>query len=149
MCGGGAAGAERGRAGDELVAQVRAAAAEPVAAAPAAQHPVLGHRHPVPHRGVSQARAGQQPAVTLQVRGSIVGGAPPPADFSSGEGPAESARVPLAAEGYSSVTFVCAGTLCCDRSSGRVLARSMRSAGRRRPPPRKRPSFVANIITAT
>lgn len=39
------------------------------------------------------------------------GGDPPPADFSSGPEGLESARVALVVEGYSSVTFVCAGML--------------------------------------
>ncbi|CAH2244855.1 jg23065 [Pararge aegeria aegeria] len=74
VSGGGAAGAERSRAGDEPVAQI-GAAAEPVAAAAAALNALLRHRHPVAHRGVPQAGAGQQPAVAVQVRGSIGGGA--------------------------------------------------------------------------
>lgn len=111
VSGGGAARAERRGAGDEPVAEVGAAPAEPVAAASPTLDPVLRHRHPVPDRGVPQAGAGQQPAVAVQVRGSIGGGDPPPADFSSAEGPDESARAALVVEGYSSVTFVCAGML--------------------------------------
>lgn len=75
VSGGGAAGAERRRAGDEPLAQVGLAAAEPVPAAVAALHAVLGDRHPLADRGVPQAGAREQPAVAVQVRGSI-GGAP-------------------------------------------------------------------------
>ncbi|CAK1547502.1 unnamed protein product [Leptosia nina] len=75
VSGGGAAGAERCRAGDEPVAQVGAAAAEPLAAAAAALHALLGHGYPVAHRGVPQVGAGQQPAVAVQVRASIRRGA--------------------------------------------------------------------------
>lgn len=86
VSGGGAAGAERRGAGDEPVAEVGSAAAEPVPAAAAAFHAVQRHRHPVADRGVPQAGAGQQPAVAVQVRGSMRGGAPR-ARVSSGEGP--------------------------------------------------------------
>lgn len=72
VSGGGAAGAERGGAGDEPVAQVRAAAAEPLPAAAPALHALLRHRHSLPHRGVQEARA-EQPAVPVQVRRSIGG----------------------------------------------------------------------------
>lgn len=97
VSGGGAAGAERRGAGDEPIAQVGLAAAEPVAAAAAAFHAVLGVGHLVAHRGVPQARAGQQPAVAVQVRRSMRGrgeleDSPPAADFSSAaEGSNESA----------------------------------------------------------
>lgn len=95
VSGGGAAGTERCRAGDEPVAQVGAAAAEPVPAAAPALHSVLCHGYPVADRGVPQAGVGEQSAVAVQVRGSIAGKGggerPPPADFSSGEGPDESA----------------------------------------------------------
>lgn len=111
VSGGGSAGAERGRAGDEPVAQVGAAAAEPLPAPAPALHALLRHRHPVAHRGVPQVGAGEQPAFAVQVRGSIRRGDPPPADFSSGPEGLESARVALVVEGYSSVTFVCAGML--------------------------------------
>lgn len=76
VSGGGAAGTQRRRAGDEPIAQVGAAAAEPLPAAAPALHPVLRDGHLVAHRGIPQARAGEQPAVAVQVRGSI-GGRPP------------------------------------------------------------------------
>lgn len=71
VSGGGAAGAERCRAGDEPVAQVGSAAAEPLPAAASAQHAVFRDRYPEPHRGVPQARAGEQPALSVQVRGPL------------------------------------------------------------------------------
>lgn len=74
VSGGGAAGAERGRAGDEPVAQVGAAAAESVPAAAPALHAVFCDGYPVADRGVPQAGVGEQPAVAVQVRGSIDGG---------------------------------------------------------------------------
>lgn len=91
VSGGGAAGTERCGAGDEPVAEVGLAAAEPLPAAAPALDSVLRDRYPVADRGVPQAGAGEQPAVAVQVRRSIGGGGPPPADFSSAEGPDESA----------------------------------------------------------
>lgn len=80
VSGGGAAGTERRRAGDEPVAQVGLAAAEPVAAAaqPVALDALLRDGHLVAHRGIPQAGAGQQPAVAVQVRRSIEGVPPSP-----------------------------------------------------------------------
>lgn len=80
VSGGGAAGAERRRAGDEPIAQVGLAAAEPVAAAAqlVALDALLRDGHLVAHRGVPQAGVGQQPAVAVQVRRSIEGVPPSP-----------------------------------------------------------------------
>lgn len=58
VSGGGAAGAERRGAGDELVAEVGAAAAEPLPAAAPTLDPVLRDGHTVADRGVPQAGVG-------------------------------------------------------------------------------------------